>query len=185
MLAVSLNPFPTLETERLVLRQVMEKDVPQLFQLRSDWRIMKYIDKPLMQSEDDAMAMLQRIQQLERKDEGINWAITLKGEDVLLGTVGLFSFNKEHHRCEIGYMLYPDYQRRGIVQEALDATIAHAFRVFRFHSIEANVNPENEISIKLLEKYGFVREAYFKENFYHNGQFLDSAIYSLLCHKWL
>jgi ribosomal-protein-alanine N-acetyltransferase len=48
------------------------------------------------------------------------------------------------------------------------------------HSIEANINPENIASRKLLEKTGFVREAYFKENYFFNGKFIDSEIYSLL-----
>ncbi len=48
------------------------------------------------------------------------------------------------------------------------------------HSIEANVNPGNTASIKLLEKNNFTREAYFKENYFYDGKFLDTAIYSLL-----
>ena len=153
-----------------------------MFFLRSDERTMKYIDKSSLQSEQEAIALIERLQELERTNEGINWAITLKEEDKLLGTVGLFNFSNQHYRCEIGYMLHPDYQRKGIVQEALDAILDHAFNVFKVHSIEANVNPENAASKKLLERNGFVKEAYFKENYYFNGKFLDSVIYSLLCH---
>jgi len=54
----------------------------------------------------------------------------------------------------------------------------YGFRALQFHSIEANVNPDNAASIKLLERNNFVREAYHKENYYFNGKFLDSAIYS-------
>ncbi|MDO8550886.1 MAG: GNAT family protein [Ignavibacteria bacterium] len=50
----------------------------------------------------------------------------------------------------------------------------------KLHSIEGTVNPNNLPSIKLLEKNNFIREAYFKENFYYNGKFLDTAIYSLI-----
>jgi ribosomal-protein-alanine N-acetyltransferase len=48
------------------------------------------------------------------------------------------------------------------------------------HSIEANINPDNLASANLLEKNGFKKEAHFRENFYYNGKFLDSLIYSLV-----
>ena len=50
----------------------------------------------------------------------------------------------------------------------------------KLHSIEGNVNPNNAASIKLLEQNGFVKEAHFKENWLHNGKYLDTAIYSLV-----
>jgi ribosomal-protein-alanine N-acetyltransferase len=50
----------------------------------------------------------------------------------------------------------------------------------KLHSVEANVNPSNASSIGLLEKCGFVREAYYRENYFYNGRFMDSAVYSLL-----
>lgn len=48
------------------------------------------------------------------------------------------------------------------------------------HSIDAIVNPANADSVKLLERNGFVREAYFREDYFWNGQFLDTAVYSKL-----
>jgi RimJ/RimL family protein N-acetyltransferase len=66
------------------------------------------------------------------------------------------------------------------MQEAMIIVIDYGFRAMHLHSIEANVNPDNAASIKLLQRNNFVREAYHKENYYFNGKFLDSAIYSLL-----
>jgi len=76
--------------------------------------------------------------------------------------------------------LHFDLQRKGIMQEALIKILDHGFNIMRLHSVEANVNPNNLASIKFLEKNDFIREAYFKENYYFNGRFLDSAIYSLI-----
>ena len=76
--------------------------------------------------------------------------------------------------CHIGYWKMND---------ALQAVINYRFKSIKLHSIEANVNPANPPSIKLLEKTVFMREGYFKENYYYNGKFLDSAIYSLLTPK--
>jgi len=48
------------------------------------------------------------------------------------------------------------------------------------HSIEANIHPANKASEAVLLKAGFVQEGYFKENFFFNGSFLDSVIFSLV-----
>ena len=66
------------------------------------------------------------------------------------------------------------------MQEAMAAVLGYGFSAIGLHSVEANVNPDNQASVRLLEKNGFVREAYFKENYYYNGVFKDSVIYSLL-----
>ncbi len=83
-------------------------------------------------------------------------------------------------RAEIGYAMKPEYWGKGYIQEALIKVIYFGFNEFCLHSIEANVNPDNASSIKLLEKCGFKKEAYFKEDYFYNGKFLDSVIYSLL-----
>ena len=65
------------------------------------------------------------------------------------------------------------------------AVLNYGFTVMELHSVEANVNPDNAASISLLEKNHFIREACFKENYYFDGRFLDSAIYSLLSHSYV
>jgi ribosomal-protein-alanine N-acetyltransferase len=77
-------------------------------------------------------------------------------------------------------MLLPEHQKKGLMQEAAAAVLNYGFNVIQLHSVEANVNPANENSKKFLEKNKFVRGAYFRENYYYNGQFMDSAIFSLL-----
>jgi ribosomal-protein-alanine N-acetyltransferase len=104
----------------------------------------------------------------------------LKNEFKLIGNIGIWRIEKEHHRAEIGYALHPSHQGKGIMQEALKAVLDYGFHMMKLHSMEANVNPDNAASIKLLERANFVREAYFKENYFFDGKYLDSAIYSLI-----
>lgn len=77
-------------------------------------------------------------------------------------------------------MLNSSQQQQGIMFEAIQKVTAFGFDSMKLHSIEANINPENMASKKLLEKAGFTKEAHFKENYFFNGRFIDSAIYSLL-----
>jgi len=180
MLNINFNPFPEITTDRLLLRAVSKSDVKEIFFLRSDERVMKYIDKLPAETLDDAYEFINKITELEKNDDAVTWAITLKGDSKLIGTICFWNIQKEHYRAEIGYVLHPDHWGKGIMQEAFSVVVNYGFKVMNLHSIEANVNPGNEASVKLLEKNNFKREAYFKENYFYNGKFLDTAIYSLL-----
>ncbi len=141
---------------------------------------MQYLDRNPLKSGEEAIQLIQKITDSLNNNDGITWAITLKNNPELIGTIGFWKSDKENHRAEIGYMLSPAHHQKGIMQEAIVSSLEYAFSVMNLHSVEANVNPANTASMRLLEKNNFVREAYFKENYYYDGQFLDSAIYSLL-----
>ena len=180
MLQINLNPFPVLETQRLVLRQTVPGDVAQVFFLRSDPGVMKYIDKERCKSLDEANEHITKLYKLWVENEGIGWAITLKNSVEMIGFIGIWNIHKEHHRAEIGYVLHSQHHGHGIMPEAAKTVIKFALNNMHLHSLEAIVNPGNEASIKLLERCHFMREGYYKENYFFNGQFLDSAVYSLL-----
>jgi len=180
MLTLSFDPFPVLITERLTLRHVDENDVNEIFFLRSDKKVLEFLDRKPAETIDEAMEHINKLNDLEKNNESINWGITLTGNNKLLGHICFWNIKKDHYRSEIGYALHPDFQGKGIMHEAMNAILKYGFETMELHSVEANVNPANVPSIKLLERNNFIKEAYFKENYYYDGKFLDSAIYSLL-----
>lgn len=180
MLTVVTNPFPELTSQRLKLRQVRPEDVNEVFFLRSDKKVMEFLDRPPAKSTDEAKQFIEKLKDLEDKQEAVTWAITLKEDVKLIGTIGFWRMMREHDRAEIGYVLHPHFQGKGIMQEALSIVLEYGFKTMNIHSVEANVNPGNNSSINLLERNNFKREGYYKENYYFNSQFLDTAIYSLL-----
>ncbi len=184
MLQVSFQPFPELATTRLLLREISKNDVAEVFNLRSSDKIMQFIDRPRATTTEDALGFINTIVNALANNEGITWAVTLKNQPRLIGTIGFWRIEKEHYRAEIGYMLNDLFQRQGIMQEAITAVLQYGFDVMKLHSVEANVNPANNASTKLLEKNNFVLEAHFKENYYYNGKFLDSFVYSLLAKNY-
>ncbi|MFI5203330.1 MAG: GNAT family N-acetyltransferase, partial [Flavobacteriales bacterium] len=163
MLSVNLSPFTELSTERLILRRVEKTDAEDLFALRSDVRMMKYLGRPMATSIDDAVKMIDLYNDALEKNEGITWAVALKDTGKMIGTIGFWRIDKVNHRAEIGYMLHADYWGKGLMHEAIVTALHYAFTHLKFHSIEAHANPENTASLHILEKNGFVREAYFKE----------------------
>ncbi|GAB3837086.1 GNAT family N-acetyltransferase [Hymenobacter jeollabukensis] len=181
MLDLQLLPLAELRTPRLVLRRITPADAPALFALRTDAQVLTYLDREPENSLADIEALIGRIDENLASNTGVNWAVArAEDEAQLIGTCGLWRLIPEHHRGEIGYMLSPAAWGAGLMAEAAAAVCRYGFEQLKLHSIEGNVNPHNAASIRLLEQLGFVREAYFRENYYCRGQFLDSAIYSLL-----
>jgi ribosomal-protein-alanine N-acetyltransferase len=180
MLTINFSPFPNLETERLLLRRVEVNDVNEIFALRSNPETMKYIPRPLVKTTEDALEHIAMIDAKIENNEGINWAITLKGNQKLIGFLGHYRIKPEHYRSEIGYMVLPEYNGKGIISEAVKEIVSYGFDVMKLHSIEAIIDPENFGSEKVLQKNGFVKEAHLKENEFYDGRFLDSVIYSIL-----
>ena len=180
MLAVNFHPFHNLETERLLLRRVNNNDCKEILSLRSNPETMKYIPRPLLKNEEDALAHILMIETKIQNNEGINWAITLKGNPKLIGVIGHYRIQLENYRAEIGYMILPEFNGLGIVTEAVKEVVKYGFEIMKLHSIEAVIDPDNVASANVLEKNGFVKEAHLKENEFHDGRFYDSVIYSLL-----
>jgi ribosomal-protein-alanine N-acetyltransferase len=180
MLQLNFDPFPLLITPRLELRRLTGDDAEVLFRLRSDKRVMQFMDRPRPKSIDEVVELVHRFREDLIANRGINWAITIIGEGSLVGTIGLWKFWPENFRAEIGYLLDPAFQGKGIMNEALGKVIDFGFNELHLHSIVAEVNPSNASSIKLLERNHFVREGYFRENYYYNGKFIDTAIYALV-----
>jgi len=157
MLETKFTPFPEISTARLQLRRITAADATEILELRASDAVMRYIDKEKAKTIEDALAWVKM--------------------------VAYGRFIKQHYRAEVGYMLHPRYWNQRIMSEALEAVIDYGFNTIQLHSIEAHINPGNKGSSTLLEKAGFVREAYFKEDYFFHGKFMDTAIYSLLNNK--
>jgi ribosomal-protein-alanine N-acetyltransferase len=180
MLQLNFEPFPNLETERLFLRRVNNSDVKEILQLRSDPETIKYIPRPLLKNTEDALEHIANIDAKIATQEGINWAITLKGSQKLIGIIGHYRISPENYRSEIGYMLLPQFRGKQIIPEAIKKLVKYGFEEMKLHSIEAIIDPANLASEKVLQKNGFKKEAHLKENEFYEGRFLDTVIYSLL-----
>ncbi len=178
------TPFPELQTARLALRRVTNADAADLLIMRSDPEVMRYIPRALARTEADVLTILDAIADKLDRGEGINWGITWKGSDTVIGMIGFVRTKPEHRRAEIGYSLSRAWHRQGIMREALAGVVQWGFEVMGLHSIEAIIDAENGASAALLEQSGFRREACFVEDFLHNGVFRNSVHYGLLRREW-
>lgn len=174
------NAFPQLESERLLYRAYKLKDAAALLNIRNHDAVSKYMDTMIPYRIEDSEDRIKLYHNTFKEKKGITWAIVEKQSNSLIGDFGIWDIDKKNSRGEIGYILHPDFWKKGYMSEALNTLIRFGFDHINLHSYEANVNIANENSKALLLKFGFKLEAYFRENFYYDGQFLDSEIYCLL-----
>ena len=153
---MNFTPFPNLFTERLSLRQMNRNDENEIFILRSDERVLKYIDIPKAERIDDARKFIEKINTCILNDESILWAISLKNSTTLIGTICFWNIDKENSVAEMGYILHPDFQGKGIMQEAITRIIDYGFNTIKLKAIVADLHYNNTKSLKLLEKNGFI-----------------------------
>jgi ribosomal-protein-alanine N-acetyltransferase len=181
MLQLNFDPFPELISERLLLRRVTMADAPKIFFFRSDPTILKFLSKEPAANMKEAEDFITLINNNIDKNEAIMWAITLKEDpSVAIGTICFWRIQNEHYRAELGYVLDPKYWGKGYMKEAILLILDYGFSRMGLHSAEGRINPDNKASASVLEAAGFIREAYFKEDFFHKGKFEDTAVYSRL-----
>ncbi len=86
--------------------------------------------------------------------------------------------------CTVGYSLAGDAEGKGLMAEALGASLGHVFRVMNFHRVEANYMPHNVRSGKLLRRLGFTVEGYSRDYVRINGQWEDHVRAALINPDW-
>jgi len=160
MIQLDFAAFPVLTTERLLLRSLQPSDVNEIFALRSSDEINKYINRPKAHSIEDAAHFIQVILKRVQDNETFIWAIQLKQECTLAGTVLLWNINKEKSEAELGYELLPQYHGKGIAQEAIIAVLTFAFGSLKLQSIVAIVHKDTIASVKTLHRNKFILTRY-------------------------
>ncbi|MGF9857636.1 GNAT family N-acetyltransferase [Priestia endophytica] len=175
-----VNNFPFIETNRLLLREIVKDDANDILKYLSDEEVMKYYGLAPFKTINEALNEILWYQSILNEQTGIRWGITLKGKDKVIGSCGFLNRVPEHYRTEIGYELSRDYWGQGIAGEALEAVIRYGFKYLKFQRIEALVEPPNIPSQKLIEKHGFIREGLLRNYEFTCGKFDDLYMYSLL-----
>ena len=153
---LNFTPFPNLNTDRLLLRQLKNSDVEEIFALRSNEENAKHLDRPLATKLEDAEAFIQRVNTQTAANNLVFWGLVPIGQTKIIGTICLWQINNGDASAEIGYELHPDFHGQRFMQEAIPPVIEYGFKEMQLQLINANVSPQNLKSIKLLEKYNFI-----------------------------
>jgi ribosomal-protein-alanine N-acetyltransferase len=146
-----MKAFPVLKTDRLTLRQLANSDVQEIFLLRSDTVINKYLERQPSDTLEEALDFIENIKSSSRS----YWAIEQKGNKKLVGTICLFDISKELQKCEIGFELLTECQGKGIMREAAEKVIEYSGQTLGIKTVEAYTHKDNQRSTSLLQKLKF------------------------------
>ena len=184
MAAPIAHVVPVLETPRLRLRPYQAGDAEAMFALYSDPRVMRYWSFPPWREQAQAEAYVQRAVAEMHAGELMPWAVARREDDLLVGTATLHSWHQAQCRAELGYSLSPAQQGRGFATEALHAMLEFAFGPLGLRRVEADVDPRNLASCRLLERLGFRREGLLRARWEVAGEVCDSAFFGLLAEEF-
>ena len=171
--------FPTLTTERLLLRQIQQDDIQNIFHGLSNRDVIKYYGISFA-SLEATTAQMTWFKNLEATETGIWWAICSKDNQLFYGAGGFNEWSKEHKKAEIGFWLLPDYWGKGFMQEAFPILCEYGFEQLDLNRIEGFVASENTNCKKAIEKMNFKREGTMRECEIKDGNYLNLAIYAKL-----
>jgi RimJ/RimL family protein N-acetyltransferase len=180
----SLPGFPGLEGQRVRLRGPRDEDTDAVFALFSDPEVMRYWSRSAMTETSEAAGLIVDIGERFEQREMINWVIAGRRDDDVIGSCTLFQFSPRHRRAELGYALRSDHWGRGLALEAVALALDWGFRTLGLHRIEADIDPRNTGSRKLLDTLGFRSEGVLRERFFVDGQATDSELFGLLAEDW-
>lgn len=155
MLQLNFTPFPTLESERLLLRRVLPSDMHEIFTMRNDPVLTQYTWVTAYTLED-ALAHISRIDSSIWSNDVVLWGITLKGEKQLAGTICYWNIESDKDKAELGYGLLHGYMKKGIMNEALQRVLQYGIEVMKLRMIEAYTRVDNQSSVNLLSRNRFV-----------------------------
>jgi ribosomal-protein-alanine N-acetyltransferase len=175
--------IPTINASRVSLRPVTEKDLDSLYAVFSDPEVMRYSGSFMKDPREVKDFLAEVIEELRRR-QCIQWGIARRTDDQIIGHLAFFNLDLAARKAEIGFSLGRAHWGMGYMQEALQAAIGYGFNEMDLRRIEADVDPRNLRSIRLLERLGFQKEGYLRERWVIAGETQDSLFYGLLGREW-
>lgn len=178
-----LVPGP-IESSRLIVRLVTEPDLPALLEVNGNDETTRFLPYASWHSLSDAEAWLKRMTEMQATGTALQFVLVEKQLGAVIGSCLLFRFEETSSRAELGYVLGRAHWGRGYMREALTALIEQAFTTLHLRRLEAEVDPRNLASSRLLHTLGFAKEGLLRERWVAKGEARDVEVFGLLRHEW-
>lgn len=182
--------FPELVTPRLHLRELAPNDASDLHVAYADEETMRFWNTSPHRSIAETHNIVRAAARSFYERHGIEWAIVRKADGRVVGKCAYHRWLQQHARAEVGYILARDCWGQGLMSEVLSTLLDFGFGPMQLHSVEAQLDPANRRSARLVERLGFHKEGHLRESFrvpgagIGTGEFADTAIYGLLRREW-
>jgi RimJ/RimL family protein N-acetyltransferase len=171
---------PIIKTERLIMRLVSSEDLPALFAVDGDEEVVRYTPRTAWKTPADGEAWFDRVTANHQKGEALQFVIVLCESLRPIGTIALFHFNEPVGSGEVGYSLAREFWGKGLTKEAVAAFVNFGFDMMGLQRLDAQLDPRNVASAKVLEYAGFTFEGRQRRNYFAKGELSDTALYGML-----
>jgi RimJ/RimL family protein N-acetyltransferase len=178
------HELPRVQGRRVDLRWLTRDDAPAMFAIFGDPDVMNWWSTSALERPAEALDLIDEIHELFATRRLFQWGVCWRETDEVVGTCTLLNHDPAHLRAEIGFALRRSAWGRGLATEAVQLLLDFAFGTLGLHRIEADADPRNERSLRLLERQGFRREGYLRERWHHNGEIQDAIFLGLIRSEW-
>lgn len=173
-----------IETERLILRDIIPADRQAIFDYRSDAETNKF-QSWIPKNPEEVDEFIQRnYKEFNLPETWYQILITDKETGTVIGDIGIHFFGEENKQVELGITVHKKFHGKGYASEALKGCIDFLFNDLQKHRIIASVDPENTASLRLMERIGFRKEAHFVKSLFWKNKWVDDVIYAMLEEEW-
>lgn len=177
---MKLPERPILETKRLVLRLVEKDDLQPLFAVNGDEAVFRFSPRESWKTPADGEAWYSRVMEHRESGATLQFVIVLRESGRPIGTLAVFHFEQSVGSAEVGYVLGREHWGKGLMKEALAALVGFAFETLGLKRLEAELDPRNAASAKVLERVGFTHEGRRRRNYLSKGEVTDTGLYGML-----
>lgn len=176
-----MKKFPIIETERLILSQLEERDIPFIVEYLQHRIYSDFTSNiPYPYTRADAEFWLKMSKDVFENNTGYTFGIRNK-DGHIIGAIGLH--DRDDDKAELGYWIGIPYWNKGYVTEAAKAIVDFGFKELGFNKIFATHLPHNPASGKIMEKIGMEQEAVLKQETKKDGEYFDLIMYSIFKDK--
>lgn len=166
------------ETERLLIRTLMEDDSEDYFDMMGNPNVMNPIPRKVMTREESNDHLNNFLNAEHTKSDRKVWAIELKSENKFIGLCAFLKNNENED--EIGYRLREKHWKKGFGTEVTVGLLKYGFEQMKMDKITADVDIRNLNSVKILEKFMTAKKEFFNES----DNCMDRR-YEIIKNNWL
>ena len=167
-----------------ILRPLKITDDEAIYSLLSDERVIRYMLFPRFDRER-ARRFAERFQSTAPTGTPpqLVFGIVESSSDSPVGLCGL-DLDERMQQGEVWYLLGLSHWGKGLATSAVRQLVARGFESLKLHRIWASCLPENDASLRVLQRLGFRHEGHHRQNLFIQGQWRDSNTYAVLASEW-
>jgi [ribosomal protein S5]-alanine N-acetyltransferase len=178
--AFDFSSFPSLTTQRLHLRRLIRDDADVMAELFSSPEVLRFLNQEPMDTREKAIGFIDWLTTNYENQVGVDWGITLRADDRLIGMCGAYGWDRENRHIDIGYHVLPAHWGQGYATEAAHAIIRWCFDILDLHRIQGDCTEGNIASERVMFKCGFKLEGIWRESCWEHGRFVNIRQFGLL-----